>query len=287
MYLAKQLRLHIEVNESEKYLQEFVKWILAQLESILDKATSLSSLDQCILWSLFHQLRSSTDFQCRWKSFMLSINLSYELIFCQTITTRILDFVLKDKLPISETLSTADGIDVVCLTYEEENAVRYVGGYVVHKLAHLMQSNEEVSVALRDLIDESLDQEAEKSEEWVGTIDRGGLTYITNATFQCLCAIEYALRRYMNIKHAHKFDEQMKDKLMKNIGDDEDVQFHWTIVSVEMDDAVSDTLLSLIINKWITIRGFSFANTILEMYKFQRKQGTQKSKRLRHNIPQK
>lgn len=211
---------------------------------------------------------------------MLSINLSYELIFCQTITTRILDFVLKDKLPISETFSTADGIDVVCLTYEEENAVRYVGGYVVHKLAHLMQSNEEVSVALRDLIDESLDQEAEKSEEWVGTIDRGGLAYITNAAFQCLCAIEYALRRYMNIKHAHKFDEQMKDKLMKNTGDDEDVQFHWTIVSVEMDDAVSDTLLSLIINKWITIHGFSFANTILEMYKFQRKQGTQKSKRL-------
>lgn len=282
--LAKDLRSLVTKNEHKEYLQHFSAWLLSEFEGILQQASSsLPSVDQTIIWSRFHQLRCSTAFQQKWKSFFLAVSLMHVPIFIQTVSSRIFDYLLKEKFPLSQ--CTTDEHYTPHLTYEEENAVRYVGGYVVRTLKKQVSRDEEVVVALNDLV-ESVDQEAEESEEWLGSIDRGGLIYITNSTFQCLCAIEYALRRHMCLKHAHEFNTKNKEKMAKSVENDEDVQFHWTMVSVEMDDDISDKLLHLIIDKWITIRGFSFAMSIMEMYKLQEKQGTQKLKRLRHKVPQ-
>ena len=50
---------------------------------------------------------------------------------------------------------------------------------------------------------------------------------------------------------------------------DSDVQFSWCLtgISIEIEDERADTILEMCIKKWVTIREFSFAKNILEMYK--------------------
>ena len=52
---------------------------------------------------------------------------------------------------------------------------------------------------------------------------------------------------------------------------DEDVLFYWTIVAAEWEEEAEKTLLRMICELWITIRGFSFADSWLEMYSHKRK----------------
>ena len=40
-----------------------------------------------------------------------------------------------------------------------------------------------------------------------------------------------------------------------------------TGISIEIEDERADTILEMCIKKWVTIREFSFAKNILEMYK--------------------
>ena len=49
-------------------------------------------------------------------------------------------------------------------------------------------------------------------------------------------------------------------------------------------DEDAQKFLEKIVQKWITIRGHSFANSIMEMYKQKQKKGTGKSKSLRSKL---
>ena len=57
----------------------------------------------------------------------------------------------------------------------------------------------------------------------------------------------------MNVMKAHKFDDAYKEKMLNCVESDPDVQFHWTVISADMDDETSEKLSSLIVSKWITI----------------------------------
>ena len=279
---ARKLREYIEKNSSEEKVIEFTEWLLAQLQTIVRKATK-ASLDQVVLWSHFHHFRCSDGFKEKWKTFLSYSALTDSSIFYQTLTTRILDYIILDSFPIPTKTPFPDS-SVNNLTYEEENAIRYVGGYIIKTLKK--QNCDTIDVALNDLVDEDGSGEADESREWVGSVDRGGLIYISDPAF-ALCSIEYALRRELNVQAAHTMDDNYRKKMKESIESDEDVQFNWTMVSVEMDDEVSEKFLDLIIDEWITIRGFSFASSVMEMYKMETKQGTQKAKRLRHDVTQK
>ena len=61
--------------------------------------------------------------------------------------------------------------------------------------------------------------------------------------------------------------------------------FFWSIVSGEWEEE-ERTLFTMIIEMWITIRGFSFAKSFLEMYKQANKTSVQKSKGLKEETEQ-
>ena len=104
------------------------------------------------------------------------------------------------------------------------------------------------------------------------SIDRGGLIRITDEFHQTLCAIEYAVRRSLRV-----CSTVIPKTLAIEITEDSDIQFNWFIASAEMSDELSHLLLTKMVNKWITIRGFSFTNH----------KTTQKSKPLRRNLAEK
>ena len=55
-------------------------------------------------------------------------------------------------------------------------------------------------------------------------------------------------------------------------------------MSLEISQDRAEDLLEMCIEKWITIRGFSFADSIQELFKQKDKKGTEKAKALRKTL---
>ena len=86
------------------------------------------------------------------------------------------------------------------------------------------------------------------------------------------------------MSNVHKMNETFREKVATETQNDDDVQFYWCLLSGNMDQECSEKLLELLINKYITVRGVSFAKSVMEMYKSDMKKGTQKAKVLRRIV---
>ena len=60
--------------------------------------------------------------------------------------------------------------------------------------------------------------------------------------------------------------------------------FYWELISGMWEVEERDTLLQMIIEQWITIRGFSYASAWMECHKQMAKKGVQKSKGIRKKL---
>lgn len=83
--------------------------------------------------------------------------------------------------------------------------------------------------------------------------------------------------------NVNDMDDTFRSRLIGDLVDDSDVQFCWCLVG-EMDEEIGMECLEKIITKWVTIRGFSFAKSLMELYKQRSKKSTQKSKGLRTKL---
>lgn len=95
--------------------------------------------------------------------------------------------------------------------------------------------------------------------------------------------MELELRRYLSSKSTPELSG-MKQKLQKKISESDDVQFYWAIVSAEWEEGESQALLGMIVEHWITVRGFSFTSGWLERYKQANKKLIQKTKGVRKQL---
>ena len=247
----------------------------------MDKIGS-ENIDREKMWISFHQMRSLESFQHKWKVFLESNNMLNEPLFYQHITIQVFETLVKQQqqLKIDIAFEDEQAQPVEKLTYEEENALRYIGGYILRTLS---TKNPSLVDAINEL--KGADSEPpEESEEWTGSIDRGGLIYTTSATHQLLSAIEYTLRKYLNTGNAHLMDNKFRSTLTTTILEDDDVQFHFVIATASIDEEEAKQILEKAVSLYITIRGYSFASSVLEMYKQKEKKGTQKKKSLRQSI---
>ena len=67
---------------------------------------------------------------------------------------------------------------------------------------------------------------------------------------------------------------------------DSDVQFSWCLTGIIMKvgEDRAEELLEMCIDKWLTVQGYSFADSIQEVFKQQAKKGTAKAKALLKTI---
>ena len=123
------------------------------------------------------------------------------------------------------------------------------------------------------------------AQEWTKAINQGGLVHISNEAFHLFQSIELSVRRYLTVKNTASMDNTFKEHLTKCIveDEDEDVVFYWCLLGYS-DDEYAETCLNMIVNKWVTIRGFSFARSMMEMYKQAARTGTEKAKSLRTKL---
>ena len=233
----------------------FIRWHYEMLQNVIVHSQSEDSMiDQEKLWTNFHEIRTLPIFQSDWEKFLKLTNLEPDPLVYQRLSLESLTILIKQATPIQRTDTTA--ITVSDLTYEEANALRYIGGYIIRTLRESLKGNEDALGGLRVITNDDDDTTPAESEEWMCSIDRGGLIRITDEFYQTLCAIEYAVRRSLKV-----CSTVIPKTLAVEIREDSDVQFNWCMASAEMSDELSHLLLAKI-NKWITIRGFSFTNSI-------------------------
>ena len=170
----------------------------------------------------------------------------------------------------------------------EENAIFYVAGYVIRKLIYRHQkSNDSRSKAIVSALWEMLGENCtsvnalcsfdDYVKTWTTSTDRGGLKHVSLDTFNCFKAIE--LITYKLISEGHS-----RDEILSQTFTNENVVFHWELISEVPEEAHSLKLLREVIDLWFSIRGFSVANKVFEEYKTASKMNIKGKKGIRKTL---
>ena len=89
----------------------------------------------------------------------------------------------------------------------------------------------------------------------------------TDHTYHFFHAVEMNVRRHFSKTSAPTLSAGSKAALVESIVSEEDVLFYWSIISAKWEEKEEQILLWMLIEMWVTVRGFSFAKSMLEMYK--------------------
>eukprot|EP00731_Ephydatia_muelleri_P024203 Em0016g474a len=257
----------------------------AVVESFLNCIPSSSSpykkKTRSQMWSKYHTLRTSIAYVEVWKLFLHTSQVSYNPIFCQCVG----HFIFKDLVKAQLAVHSSDSMlgNITDLTYEEMNALRYTAGYVpraVKKklLRSSLHNKKDLELCLDDLISDG-EETPNHTSDWLASINRGGLITVSDMAFELFLAMERELRN-----HLKYHTTCISGEAVSTIVSSEDVRFPWSIVTVTWEQDNSNILLGMIVDMWITIRGFSLASAWMEIYKKQEKKLTQKSKGLRKQL---
>ena len=193
-------------------VNHFSNWICSKLTSLV-KCANKKTLNKDKLWSSFHQLRSSKEFLKKWEEFLSSCKMPTCPLFYQYFTAKLMEYSIKEQISTAPEIITDS--QPYELSYEEQNAVRYVAGYVIKNVRQRLTSpkDDESLLALKDLCNSDDDTEPAESEEWLWTVDRGGLIRVSDDAYTCFTAIEYCVRRHFQMSNLHKMNETFREKV--------------------------------------------------------------------------
>ncbi len=243
------------------------------------------------LWLAFHVKLRISELPKIWSCYLSAVKIKNEdQLFQQSVNQKLYEMILCEHF--AATSSNVEPTPTVEITVDDLNALQYAAGYVPHALLKKFEKRsgskyESFIECLGDMAVVSEDTDfLEYTKKWISTVNRGGLFPLNNITYQLFIEIEKRVQTILP-SHAVKSTEStdvFKQEVIKKIADNEDVQWHWTLISQCIDseeDAVE--LLHEIVFLWVTVRGFSLAATWMEMYKKSTK-NTKKKVSLRKSL---
>jgi len=264
-----------------------VEWFASQLTSALKKCLPGPRSSQHIrrekLWGAYHKLRTSDKYVKDWKDFLhKAVGKSNCAIFYQHVG----DYMVKDLIENHFKLVAPPSRDVEQLTlnFYEASALQYAAGYVPRALTKKLKKSahplkDELTLCLLDLLDDGEDEHTE-SHEWILSLDRGGLKHINNLCYQLFVAMELEIRRHLNPDKPANFIDEVQASILSN----EDVLFYWSMIASDWEEEENAALLPMVVNLWVTVRGFAYASAWVEKYKSEHKKSVQKSKGVRKQL---
>ena len=162
----------------------------------------------------------------------------------------------------------------VTLTKDEENIIRYAAGYVPLALLRKKQKGtSEKSSQFLDCLSGMADDGKDASFEtyttdWITAIDRGGLFHIKDDVYLLFREIEEFTRsKLTSLLKSLLRDDDRKKRLIQNTVADPCISRLWRALSADLEENLSIELLADVVDKWLTIRGFSIAGHWMELYK--------------------
>jgi len=284
--MANSILLWVRIPENIDVLNSFTIKLFTLLESTLQfkyKLKCNTMMER--VWGRYHILRCSSQFKTLWCDLLQKVSdADPNPIFYQFVTDEIFRCMIKENLSIEK-----DDIqdDRQSLSYEETNSLRFVAGYILRALKKKITSSslpnkEELLLCLIDLL-ESSDEVYDDSSDWVKSIDRGGLNHVSNNMSILLSCMEIVVKKHIATNRTPD-DFNVKDKLTAKILSNHNVEYYWEMIAENWKEDDSKVLLGLIVNLWITIRGFAHTSTWMERYKSATHKKVQKSKGIRKTL---
>ena len=236
----------------------------------------------------YHTIRTAAEFHTLWKNFFDHVGVENPgPTFYQEVADLLYEQMIKESFPVHHVDS---GLVDQPVTYVDANVVWYTAGYVCRKIKEKLHKktppNQQMINCIDSLIEGSREEynEVSLSAEWIEMIDRGGLCHVKDGTFYLFNAMEEEMREHFRLSRVHQMGEGYKDSVISSIIENEEVQFHWSVLTSDITTEEANEVLQMITKLWTTIRGFSFASDWIELYKQNKKQSIQKSKPLRKGI---
>ena len=127
--------------------------------------------------------------------------------------------------------------------------------------------------AFVECIDELVKDESEEcpdsTSEWKQLASRGGLVHTYDSTYRVFRAMELytAVQQRFQKGSVTTLTPGTKNVVVGAIVADEGIAFYWCLVAVNMETRTVNRLLHVIVELWVTIRGFSFCSGWMELYK--------------------
>lgn len=242
------------------------------------------------VWGAFHRERCSDEYKALWSDFLLDSIVCTDAnpIFYQHITDIVFRMVLRKNFPTKDK-AQQELPKEVHLSYEERNVVRYIGGYVLRALKKKVERSsnpetlkKELILCLCDLLE---DETAvyDDSSDWLDLKNRGGLNHVSQNMFLLISSMEIEVKSHLTKSIAGN-DFNLKEMLSSKIMSNENVENYWETLSANWGEKESEILLSMIVDHWITIRGFAYTSAWMERYKSSVHKKVQKSKGIRKTV---
>ena len=279
-----------QCSENEASFTHFSTFLIKQLQRCIPQ-TAASQIHREKMWINFHEVRSSSVFFTRWNNFLKTPNPSP--ILFQYLTSHIFKNLIKHSFPVDMTSpSTSSGPSTsssgLQLNYTEKNALRYAAGYIPRALRkkidcspHSNTIKEELQRCLLDLIEaDGIDDE---SQDWEKLLDRGGLKHSSSKMYIVIAAMESVVQVILH-QIEKKREGDVKTKIIEAITVDEDIIYSWDVLASDWQPEESKLLFSMVVDLWVTMRGFAYASAWMEKHKIDSQKNIQKSKGLRKTI---
>lgn len=223
----------ITVPTNSFSFSKFIYWLSNNLLDCL--AAEQGKKFNYTVWSKFHQLKTSQGFVDGWKQFLEEAVLNPQTqstsectivtpLFYQYVTDSLFDELIKHLERSHHQVTTTSppaactphGLSccktpectIVRLTRIEENALRYVCGFICRKLGETFSAVDEplkgeLSHAVMELAGDEVGEES--TEEWTNKIDRGDLWHVNDDTYDLFADMEHeskmALHRMQDDLH--------------------------------------------------------------------------------------
>ena len=259
--IAETLCKWITVNKTT--FTDFSSQLLSKIKGVIKKHPTTSSLREK-MWASFATLLSSNEYDNLWNSLMQQAKVSTtSLLFQGFVSKQVLSYHLKNEYPFQSL--QIDSVTSENLTKDEENALQYVGGYIIRRLKSKFEkinNNQEVAALHSFLEDTETETDTETSPEktWTEIIDRGGLYHCKVEFYNFLVSIE------LITKHAIKEEGSfLKDGFAKRaetkIKMDEEVLHWWDCAC-----AINDISNELAPNYWMKLYNcmLSFVDFVIQ-----------------------
>ena len=240
--------------------------------------------------STFNQLRIEK-LPSVWKSLSQKIELPQVIpLQQQSVNRHLFETILVDIARSSKPTPVAAKRHLVQLSTEEDNAVRYASGFVAMKLVRKYRKmSTETAAHFVECLANMASSGDESSYylytlEWLTNIDRGGLFYVSDTTFSFFKAVKVKTQELLP-QHLISKPKASKEKLLKDVWEDDDVQFWWSMLAIDIkNESEADELLHEIVSLWVTIGGFTVTSFWLEQYQIVQNKTVKKSKSLRKTL---
>lgn len=127
------------------------------------------------MWGGFHKLRTSDQFKKEWENFLETTGQVALPTFYQYVSSVVFKELVKQQYQISGS-ATETQQDISPITFEEENALRYVAGHVCRKVQEKLKvssikNKDDMILFIMDMSGDELDEER-GTESWTNACER-------------------------------------------------------------------------------------------------------------------